>query len=247
MNTSTKHEFLFGLKLENLKVLDMGCGDASIWVKVLEFNPKCMLFLYDPDPRVIERAQQAFSDLNLKATFSSDLSSLHKQKFDIITCFAVLEHVFDLRDFFKNVKIFLSLNGTAYINYDDGHFRSYLYRTRSRAFRIRNWLKTRSWFLWKGIGWYSKYQKPVNAGELVRVIEKSGLKFISDRYHSIDSLEQVSGQLTLSSREQLFPILLELEEKLNSQLSRVPNKNLRGHSDLFTIFNSRTLILKNAD
>jgi SAM-dependent methyltransferase len=244
MNTSTKHQFLYSLNLNGCQVLDLGCGDASYWVEILELNPTCQLYLYEPDTKVLAKAKHTFADANIKATFLSDFGSIDTHQFDLVTCFAVLEHVFDLRNFFLNLNKFLSQSGTAYINYDDGHFRDYMYKARSKSFRFRNWLKTQLWFVWKYMSWYSKYQKPVDANELNTLIEEMELRIIADTYHSLDSLELVSGLLSLESREELFPIIVRLEELLNSRLNKIPNKRLRNHSELFMSFSSRTLIIK---
>lgn len=241
MNLSTKHEYLHNLNLVGARVLDLGCGDASYWIQVLASNPGCELFLYEPDRKVLEKAKNSLLGKNV--TFLSDLDSLENSVFDIITCFAVLEHVFNLNDFFKKLKLLLSKNGTAFINYDDGHFRDHMYLTRTKSFRLRNSLKTQLWFGWRILGWYSKYQKPVNANFLNKIISNNGLRIAGDRYHSLDSLEIISGRLSVEEREELFPLAMKLEEFLNSTLSRNPNQGLRGHSDIFLIYSSRTLCL----
>jgi len=94
------------------------------------------------------------------------------------------------------------------------------------------------------MSWYSKYQKPVDANELNTLIEEMELRIIADTYHSLDSLELVSGLLSPESREELFPIIVRLEELLNSPLNKIPNKRFRNHSALFMSFSSRTLIIK---
>ena len=99
MNLSTKHEFLYNLKLNGRQVLDLGCGDASYWIQVLDNNPECQLFLYEPDRKVLDKAKNALLGRNV--TFLSELDSLNDDTFDVITCFAVLEHVFNLNKFLK--------------------------------------------------------------------------------------------------------------------------------------------------
>lgn len=244
MNLSTKHEYLYNLKLNGRYVLDLGCGDASYWIQVLDNNPECQLFLYEPDRKVLDKAKNALLGRNV--TFLSELDSLKNYTFDVITCFAVLEHVFNLNKFFEVLKRLLAKNGTAYINYDDGHFRNAMYLSRSKSFRLRNKLKTQLSFLWRFLSWYSKYQKPINAYGLHELISKNRLLVAGERYHSIDSLEIISGSLSAADRAELFPIALSLEAFLNSKMSKEPNRDLRGHSDIFRICSSRTLVLEHA-
>jgi SAM-dependent methyltransferase len=244
MNLSTKHEYLYNLNFQGVRVLDLGCGDASCWIQVLENNPDCQLFLYEPDQKVLEKAKVTL--LGKNATFLSELDSLADYQFDVITCFAVLEHVFNLNDFFRVLSRLLANTGTAYVNYDDGHFRDHMYLSRSRSFRIRNRLKTQLWFLWRVLGWYSKYQKPINAKKLEVVISKNGLQLTEERYYSLDSFETISGRISEEERVELFHIALKIEDILNSKLSKAPNHKLRGHSDAFLICSSRTLTLKHA-
>ncbi len=110
----------------------LGCGDASYWIQVLDNNPECQLFLYDPDQKVLDKAKNALAGRNV--TFLSELDSLKDNTFEVITCFAVLEHVFNLNEFFEVLKRLLAKNGTAYINYDDGHFGNAIYLSRGRVF-----------------------------------------------------------------------------------------------------------------
>jgi len=242
MNLSTKHEYLYKLKLNGARVLDLGCGDASYWIQAIDNNPECQLFLYEPDQKVLDKARGTLLGRNV--TFVSDLNALENNAFDIITCFAVLEHVFDLNKFFEVLKRLLAKNGAAYINYDDGHFRNAMYLSRSKGFRLRNSLKTKLSFLWRILGLYSKYQKPINAYALNKLISKHRFRVVGEHYHSVDSLEIISGKLSPAERAELFPIALSLEVFLNSKISKAPNRNLRGHSDIFQICSSRTLVLE---
>lgn len=241
MNTSTKHEYLKNLDLRDAEVLDLGCGDASYWVHILASNPSMKLHLFEPDKKVLDKAKGTLEGGSV--TFTSDLNSLANKEFDVITCFAVLEHVFNLNDFVKNLSLLLAKNGVAYINYDDGHFRNHLYQNKSTAFRMRNKVKTHLSFLWRILKWYSKYQKPVSASELSKYIEQNNLVVLSESYHSLDSIEVISGILDEKTRIKIFPLLVEIEVILNSNIEKDTKPTLRGHSSLFMCFNSRTLVL----
>ena len=242
MNTSTKHEYLYHLDLKGQEVLDLGCGDASYWLDILKLYPSMKLHLFEPDQKVMAKAKQTLEGTNV--VFSTDLKSFFGKKFDFITCFAVLEHVFNLDSFVENVALLLKDDGRAYINYDDGHFRRSMYQSRTSLFRFRNNLKTRLALLWKILRWYSKYQRPVNASKLEKIIKNHGLEVISQSYHSFDSVEVISGIIDSKSLEKIYPLVLKMEGILNASLPKEPEAKLKGHGQPFLIFSSRTVVLK---
>lgn len=226
-------------------MLDLGCGEAGCWVDVLAKYPSLDLFLFDPDPTVLAKAKDVVHGPNVK--FSSNPNDIQSAEFDFVTCFAVLEHVWDLEEFFILVKRALKSQGQAILNYDDGHFRNYMYLHRSRYFRLRNQLKTNLHFLWRIMKWHSKYQKPIDATQLRRVYTTLGFAEIQDFYHIIDSLENFEiSEMSVVERIKYVQLQSELEFLLNTVVNRgdQSSNGERGHSKLFDIMLSRTIFLK---
>lgn len=245
MQLSTKHRFLESLDLIGKKVVDLGCGEAGCWEEVLTRNPQLDLFLFEPDPKVLAKAKTRVTGPNVR--FSSNPDDIPTAETDVVTCFAVLEHVWDLEKFFVLVKRILNSDGKAILNYDDGHFRNYMYLHRSLSFRLRNQLKTKLHFLWKLMKWYSKYQRPIDATHLRSIYTTLGFEEINDSYHIIDSLENFEiSDMTMAERISYIQLQSDLELLLNNVMSRneIVSTGQRGHSKLFDIMLSRTIYLK---
>lgn len=245
MQLSTKHQFLDNIEFEGKKVLDLGCGEAGCWDDVLIRYPRLDLFLFEPDSKVLAKAKTRIVGPNIK--FSSDPNEIPSAEIDIVTCFAVLEHVWDLKQFFLLVKRVLKSDGKAILNYDDGHFRNYMYLHRSRSFRLRNQLKTNLNYLWKIMKWYSKYQKPIDALKLKHIYSSLGFEEVHESYHVIDSLENFDiPEMTIDDRIRYIQLQSDLENLLNTVVSRdgFLSNGERGHSKLFDIMLSRTIYLQ---
>ena len=241
---STKLEFLKLIR-SNSTVLDLGCGEAGYWNEPLLINPDLRLFLFEPDRDRLRKARERISGKNV--TYLSDLSEV-TWKFDFIFSFSVLEHVWDKNLFFNQVSNLLEESGTAVINYDDGHFRSHVYRNRSMFYRIKNRLKTNLGPLWKILGDYSKFQSPVNPQEVSELLVKHGLRIEYEEYSLLEDFKKFGKNLTESEHDEIYEALRNLESILNKvythQHTKVEFSN--EHNDLWNVMMSKTLVLKQA-
>ena len=129
------------------KVLDIGGGKGTRWKPILEKFPDLQLTFFEPDKKELEVAKLNLSGWNVK--FVNDLTIIPESSTDLIFSFAVLEHVWSKENFFKNVSRILDGNGTAYISYDDGHFRSYLFKDLGEMFIFKNSPKTKMHPIWQ--------------------------------------------------------------------------------------------------
>lgn len=76
-------------------LLDYGAGDGAVFKMLAEhsgFVPDRMV-AYDPNPDGIEGLEEQLSKLAFPATATTDLSSISGQRFDLILCLEVLEHM----------------------------------------------------------------------------------------------------------------------------------------------------------
>lgn len=82
-------------RLRPAALLDYGAGDGALF-KVLGsrngFVPE-RLVAYDPNPDGIQGLQEQLSGLDFPATATTDLAAIAGQKFDLILCLEVLEHM----------------------------------------------------------------------------------------------------------------------------------------------------------
>lgn len=239
---STKHEFL-NLIHDNSTILDLGCGEAGYWEQPLQKNSGLNLALFEPDENRLRKARERISGRNI--SYFSDLSEI-KSKFDLIFSFSVLEHVWDKDLFFQQVSNLLEKDGTAIINYDDGHFRSHVYRNRSVYYRAKNRLKTKLGPVWKILGDYSKFQSPVNPQEIVRLLDKHGLSITAQEYSLLEDFKKFGKNLNDLEHDEIYLALRNLELVLNRTYNqKYPGIEALGkHNDLWQVMMSRTLILK---
>lgn len=102
---------LAGIDLGGKKVLDVGCGyGAVLWV--LKNRHDCKVLGIEPSRSACEYGLDVFDVEIIPALFEEqDL----KQKFDLIICSHVVEHVSDLEFFMKKISSILSENGLVYI------------------------------------------------------------------------------------------------------------------------------------
>lgn len=108
------------------RVLDLGCGAASSWVKFLEMHPHARYIGYDYDKVAIAKGRMDLVSLSNVALHDGDAQLLVMDgDYDVVTAFSAVEHVVDRLVFLKTVFASLKSGGLAYLNYDDGHFRSH--------------------------------------------------------------------------------------------------------------------------
>jgi SAM-dependent methyltransferase len=107
-----------------LEILDLGCGDATAFIDLLEKHPSVHYVGVEPDGRVLESARARLGGRNVEwieaAAYGIDRRL--ERRFPIVTSFSVLEHVYRRREYLEAAVNCLEPGGTFYINYDAGHF-----------------------------------------------------------------------------------------------------------------------------
>lgn len=106
-------------------ILDIGCGDGSLSVQLL--NQETRLTLLDRSNGMLEIATSRVSDeLRANVTIINDnflTADLGEQKFDLIICVGVLAYVEDLAAFLRRLVRSLKPNGSLIVECSDGsHF-----------------------------------------------------------------------------------------------------------------------------
>lgn len=221
------------------KVLDIGGGKGIRWKRILEKFPDLQLTFFEPDEKELKVAKLNLSGWNVK--FVNDLKIIPERSADLIFSFAVLEHVWSKQNFFKNVSRILNETGTAYISYDDGHFRSYLYKDLGEMFIFRNFLKTKMHPIWRTFKIYNKYQRPVDAKKLNKIIENQNLLIKGEFFSAINFLKNMDFNNRKFSQNTIYAIYnLEKQLNLEYQLNK-SNQTFNEHGPLWNIMSTRTL------
>lgn len=168
---------------DHLNILDFACGTCFIWKEFLEDHKDIRFSAFDFNRESICVAHKNFPARKKDILLLDGQKILpFKKKFNIITTFSSLEHVFDKRAFLKNIKSALALGGKAYINYDSGHFRGNFIQD------IYN--KMSQIFAYSGIT-EKFFTKPVDTIELKSILEELHLEIIKIRYFNLGALKQL--------------------------------------------------------
>lgn len=120
---SRKHKLLKAYHPKKGAVLDIGAGTGDFLEHLSKKNWKTLGV--EPSKKARSLAQKKGLDL------STSISKLESQKFDVITMWHVLEHVYDLEDQIYWLKKSLSKEGTLFVavpnfeSYDAIHYKEY--------------------------------------------------------------------------------------------------------------------------
>ena len=104
--------------MENMRVLEIGCGDGGNLVPFAEKGFD--VFGVDMSPSRIEVAKECFAELGLKGAFlASDIFKVKEleYQFDLIICHDVLEHIDDKRTFIANLKKYVKPGGVVFMSF----------------------------------------------------------------------------------------------------------------------------------
>ncbi len=185
------------------KILDLGCGAAGSWKTFLEKYPQVAYFGFDYDRAAVEKGRRDFSGMTNAVLKVGDAQTLSTgETFDVVTAFSAIEHVVDKEAFLKTVFSALKSGGVAYLNYDDGHFRSSDLKERLMV-PVSQMLAM--------IGVQGPYMKHVVDAEFSEQAEKAGFKVLMLRKHN---LHPIKGFMRGAS-EAAVKAWYEFEERLN--------------------------------
>jgi SAM-dependent methyltransferase len=104
-------------------LLDVGCGEG-LFLK--EMNKRGMKHLYGIDFASETKNDNDLNDINIENITIENFSLQHNGKFDVITCFQVLEHITEVKSFIENCLNCLKKNGKLIIAVPNNH--PYIYK-----------------------------------------------------------------------------------------------------------------------
>lgn len=185
------------------RILDLGCGAAGSWKTFLEMHPQAQYVGYDHDKLAIEKGKKDFSSFANVSLREGDAQVLSTDGgYDIVTAFSAIEHVVDRPAFLKTVYASLKHGGIAYLNYDDGHFRSHDLKERIMV-PVSQLLAL--------VGIQGPYMKHVNDAQFKLQAEAAGFKILALRKHN---LFPIKGFMRGASKEAV-EAWYAFEERLN--------------------------------
>ena len=160
-------------------MLDMGCGDRSKWPPFLADHPSARVIGIDTDKSAIRYGTEHYTSPQLVLKVA-DAQKNTETGFNAVIAFSAIEHVVDRAAFLKTVWSALSSGGMAYLNYDDGHFRSSDWKERlmvpvSQALAV--------------IGIEGSYMKHVDDLAFRRMAEAQGFRVMDFRKHNMHPLK----------------------------------------------------------
>ena len=112
------------------KILDIGCGGGVLLFTLRKYFESAKLFGIEPTSNFAELSRRRTNSIIINGYF--DEKSFIKEKFSLITCCQVLEHVDELDKFVKNVRDKLENGGFLYIEVPDVSDFDYLPKDHSR-------------------------------------------------------------------------------------------------------------------
>ncbi len=183
---ATRHFPLNGL--QNLNVLDVGCGGGIICEPLARLGAKMMGI--DASGAAITVAREHALEQNLAIDYHClDVKDLD-QTFDLITCLEVVEHVDDLKSFAQDLVQKLKINGVLVLSTLNRTWFSYLvgivgaeYLTRKVPVGTHDW------------------HKFIEPAQLVTLMEANGLQAISLKglnYKVVSGEWRLGGRLNMN-------------------------------------------------
>ena len=153
-----------------LSILDLGCGNAQNFTRLLERYPKVKYVGIEPSAEACAAARRNLEGRD--ATIINDhayniFGRLVNEQFDVVISFSTFEHVYRRQSYINSARDCLKPDGYFLINYDSGHF------TMTSSFKegVKNivgpWLAL--------LGQERYYQKFVKEADFLAMVEAANM------------------------------------------------------------------------
>jgi 2-polyprenyl-3-methyl-5-hydroxy-6-metoxy-1,4-benzoquinol methylase len=210
---------------EGLSILDVGCvgpSPLSMWAWIFD-DYGGRFHLTGVDVAGTERAARVAEEMGWRKTrFASigryDLSGrLGGEKFDVVVCTQVLEHVLRLGAFVADLARVIKPGGRALLTLDSAHFR----RERSLPRAVAKWAVVR-------LGAERYHERGLRDETVELAFTAHGLRVVDRRYLNLHPLKWIHNHgVQRGRRDELASRWYELELMLNDDVAFVAaNKHL---------------------
>lgn len=225
-----KHiEKLIAAAPSQVRILDLGCGDAGLFVDLLRAYPTVQYVGVEPSLKAARAARRNLEGLGADVLHMPGYA-LEGKVADIVVSFSVLEHVYNRRRYLECAKRNLAPHGHFFINYDAGHFR--------RDAGLRDRMKTAVGPVLAALGWERYYQSFVSEDSFRSLIASIGFEPVDVKFFN-SCLKSIYRHVPDTGRREIARQWLELELALN-------DSGLRYTDALADLFSTRNYILRHA-
>ena len=193
---------------QEITILDLGCGTALNFVKLLELYPKIRYLGVEPDRQSCLQAQSHLRGLNgtVVNAYAYGIHGKLQEEFDVVVSFSVLEHVYRRKDYLQSAKECLKPDGHVLINYDSGHFVS-----PNVAGRWRNLFRP----VLARLGAERYYQGFVKEIDFRQMAAEVGFEIVDAKFFNTHSLKSFYKTVPQAWRSEYMHQWLEFELGLN--------------------------------
>ncbi len=158
-------------------ILDMGCGRAGAFVRLLSLYPQVSYVGIEPSAPACEAARQQLAGRNavIHQGWAYDVAGrLVQEQFDAVISFSVLEHVVQRQRYVDSMRDCLKDDGHILINYDAGHFVA----PATTRERLKNLIGP----LLAAVGIERYYQRFVREDDFRQMVRSAGLHIVEDKF-----------------------------------------------------------------
>lgn len=202
-----------------LKILDLGCGEPQLFLKLLYNYPHCQYLGIEPEAGRAQRARQLTKDLP-NVTIKQNLAygqGFGSEEFDVVVSLSTLEHVKNLQKFLIFSANYLKSGGQMIHLYDLGHA---LFPGSVKE-RLHVWLSQNSFF--SRFIPETKYCGYVAEAEAVKILNDNGVAIKEITYHNNPHLVSFIKKLDNSASSQaILDRIIEFELMASKLVKELP-------------------------
>jgi SAM-dependent methyltransferase len=165
------------IQTENaLTILDLGCGTAQNFVRLLNRYPHVKYVGIEPSKDACDAARRNLTshDAIIIQAYAYNAFQLVHDHFDVVVSFSVLEHVLQRQRYLSSVRHCLKAEGHCLINYDAGHFVA--------PQGIKERLKNSIGPFLAHIGMEAYYQRFVKEDEFLAMVKRADLEIVESKF-----------------------------------------------------------------
>ena len=151
--------------LENVKILDIGCGGGLLSEPMCRLGAKVVGIDASNKNIEIAKLHAKKSNLDIRYLNSSPENFKTTKKFDVILNMEIVEHVEDINNFLKSSSKLLKKNGIMFVATINKTLKSYLFAIIGAEYVLR----------WLPIGTH-EWEKFVTPENLIKILKKNNLK-----------------------------------------------------------------------